>query len=109
MDNKILLNTRRNFKLKSLKLRISNLKKKLANDDYKIIKCMEFKLVNPDASLKDMPYDVEELVAKRNGLRELINESESSIAELEGNFITQNPEEDEAEETEQTDVPAQGE
>ena len=49
------------------------LKNQLEADDYKIIKCMEYQLLN-----KELPYDIEELNIKRDGLREQINELEEN-------------------------------
>lgn len=52
--------------------RIWELKDALAQGDYKIIKCAEAQLTN-----EAMPYDVAELVAERNAMREEINELEA--------------------------------
>lgn len=51
--------------------RIWALKDQLAQGDYKIIKCAEAQLTN-----EPMPYNVEELVAERNAMRDEINELE---------------------------------
>jgi hypothetical protein len=51
--------------------RIWELKDQLAQGDYKIIKCAEAQLTN-----EPMPYDVAELVAERNAMRDEINELE---------------------------------
>lgn len=52
--------------------RIWELKDALAQGDYKIIKCAEAQLTG-----EAMPYDVAELVAERNAMREEINELEA--------------------------------
>ena len=48
------------------------LESQLSGGDYKIIKCAEAQLTN-----EPMPYDVAELVAERNAMREEINELEA--------------------------------
>ena len=48
------------------------LKDQLAQGDYKIIKCAEAQLTG-----EALPYDVAELVAERNAMREEINELEA--------------------------------
>lgn len=70
---------RNRFKVNSLNMRINSLKKKLANDDYKVIKCMESYLVDKDAPL---PYEIEEIAAERNEIRERINELEAELDAL---------------------------
>ena len=52
--------------------RIWGLKDQLAQGDYKIIKCAEAQLTG-----EALPYDVAELVAERNAMREEINELEA--------------------------------
>lgn len=52
--------------------RVWELKDQLAQGDYKIIKCAEAQLTN-----EPMPYDVAELVAERNAMREEINTLEA--------------------------------
>lgn len=51
--------------------RIWELKDQLAQGDYKIIKCAEAQLTG-----EPMPYNVAELVAERNAMRDEINELE---------------------------------
>ena len=51
--------------------RIWELKDLLAQGDYKIIKCTEAQLMG-----EEMPYNVAELVAERNAMRDEINELE---------------------------------
>lgn len=51
--------------------RIWELKDLLAQGDYKIIKCAEAQLTG-----EALPYNVEELVAERNAMRDEINELE---------------------------------
>ena len=52
--------------------RIWELKDLLAQGDYKIIKCAEAQLMG-----EEMPYNVAELVAERNAMRDEINELEN--------------------------------
>lgn len=56
-------------------LEILTLKGKLAADDYKIIKCAEYKAVG-----RELPYDIEELNAARDALRAEINALEAQAA-----------------------------
>jgi hypothetical protein len=51
--------------------RIWELKDQLVQGDYKIIKCAEAQLMG-----EEMPYNVAELVAERNAMRDEINELE---------------------------------
>ncbi len=46
--------------------------------DYRIIKCYEATLTGTDA-----PYDIKDLAAKRQAVRDKINEIEAEIAKLE--------------------------
>lgn len=50
---------------------IDELKKKITESDYKVIKCHEYALVG-----KELPYDIEALHAERQALRDKINELE---------------------------------
>jgi len=50
---------------------IARLKEELAATDYKIIKCSEYSLAG-----QDLPYDIAELHANRQALRDRINELE---------------------------------
>lgn len=52
---------------------ISNTKK-LAATDYKVVKCMEAKLMD-----EPMPYDVDALIKERNGYREAIREAKKQL------------------------------
>ena len=52
--------------------RIWELKDQLAQGDYKIIKCAEAQLMG-----EEMPYNVAEIVAERNAMRDEINELEN--------------------------------
>ena len=49
-------------------------KKKLADSDYKVIKCYEASLMN-----EKFPYDLKKLIKERNELRYEINELEKQI------------------------------
>lgn len=51
--------------------RIAELKQQLADTDYKIIKCSEYSLAG-----LDLPYDIVELHATRQALRDEINQLE---------------------------------
>lgn len=50
---------------------IAELKSRLTETDYKIIKCVEYQLAGLEA-----PYDIAELHAERQALRDRINELE---------------------------------
>ena len=82
MENKAIAKSRKRFKLNVLNMRINSLKKKLANDDYKVIKCMESYLVDKEAPL---PYEIEKIAAERNAIRDTINTLEAEIKELKEN------------------------
>jgi hypothetical protein len=56
--------------------RISELKKLLAETDYKVIKCAEAQILG-----LEMPYDVQEITAQRQECREEINELEAKYAD----------------------------
>lgn len=73
---------RKRFSLSAKKAKIDSLKKKLANDDYKVIKCMESYLVDKEAPL---PYEIEKIAVERNAIRDTINALEAEIKELEEN------------------------
>lgn len=53
---------------------ISELKEQLASSDYKIIKCMEARLMN-----REMPYEYAVLINERNGVRDQINDLEEEL------------------------------
>lgn len=53
------------------------LKANLAEDDYKIIKCYEAQIVG-----STMPYNIHELITKRDDYRKRINEIEQTLQEL---------------------------
>lgn len=52
-------------------VRIDELKAQLSASDYKVIKCMEAQL-----SGEEMPYDIQEIHAERQAIRDQINELE---------------------------------
>ena len=62
----------------SLKVEILNLKEQLAATDYKVIKCAEYSLAKLEP-----PYNIEELHAERQELRDKINALEMEIASME--------------------------
>lgn len=77
-------NTKR-FSLSAKKAKIRSSKDKLAKDDYKIIKCAEaiisaYVAEHPEAG---MPYDVADLIASRNLIRNDINILEDEIKVME--------------------------
>lgn len=55
---------------------IQNLKEQLASTDYRVLKCSECQLLG-----QAMPYDVAELFAQRQALRDQINRLEQGEAE----------------------------
>ena len=62
-----------------LEKEISELKRKLSDSDYKIIKCYEAQL----QTKKKMPYNVDEEIKTREKIRDEINELEKELQELE--------------------------
>ena len=58
--------------------KIWDLKEKLSETDYKILKCSEASLQG-----KEMPYDLDVVVAERDGWRAQINELEEKLKTLE--------------------------
>ena len=56
---------------KSIFMQIEELKRKLTDTDYKIIKCSEYQLAG-----KELPYDIAELHIERQSLRDEINKME---------------------------------
>lgn len=73
----------KNEKIRQLKQEIINYEAKLSANtsnigDYRIIKCYEAALLQ-----KDTPYDVDALIADRQGVRDKINELEAEIEALE--------------------------
>lgn len=77
--NEIKEKSRKRFQITALETRIKQLKSQLADEDYKVIKCMESYLIDKDAPL---PYDIDTMVKERNVIRTEINECEAQIAEL---------------------------
>lgn len=67
-------NVRRDQKRFEIGKEISEKKKKLADSDYKVIKCYEASLMN-----EKFPYDLKKLIKERNELRYEINELEKQI------------------------------
>lgn len=57
-----------NQRIANINAQINNLKEQLASTDYKIIKCTECSMVG-----EEMPYDVNELHAERQVIRDEIN------------------------------------
>ncbi len=74
----ILLKQERMQKTAPQLIEIEQLKEQLTASDYKVIKCTEYSLAGREA-----PYDVAELHAARQALRDKINALESEIAEIE--------------------------
>jgi hypothetical protein len=80
IENKIIIDIdtkqKQNLKI-NLQLQISEIKIKLNDTDYKIIKCYEsFMLQQP------LPYNLEELSAQRDGWRAEINQIEEELKTL---------------------------
>ena len=69
LDEKVVKLLKNDYK--NEKTEITRLKNELEYEDYKIIKCAEYQLAG-----KELPYDIEELNQKRDGLREQINKLE---------------------------------
>lgn len=59
---------------KTITEKIEELKIRLTDTDYKIIKCSEYQLAG-----KELPYDIVELHAERQALRDEINELEENL------------------------------
>lgn len=60
--------------LTKIRKEISELKESLANSDYKVLKCYEASLIG-----ETMPYDIANLHAERQSIRDKINELEASL------------------------------
>ena len=60
--------------LTKIRKEISELKESLANSDYKVLKCYEASLIG-----ETMPYDIANLHAERQAIRDKINELEASL------------------------------
>lgn len=63
-------------------IRIEELKTKLSESDYKVIKCSEYALAEQAA-----PYDIAELHNERQAIRDEINELETQIAAIEAEIV----------------------
>lgn len=61
----------------NLEAEVEELKNKLSSTDYKVIKCMEAMMVGGE-----MPYDMAELHAERQRLRDRVNEIEDSLSSM---------------------------
>ena len=61
-------------RIANINAQINNLKEQLASTDYKIIKCTECSMVG-----EEMPYDVNELHAERQAIRDEINQLEYTL------------------------------
>jgi uncharacterized protein involved in exopolysaccharide biosynthesis len=82
--NELFKKQRERFQITAKQSRISRKKAKLANDDYKIIKCVEavlsqYMIDNPNF---EFPYDLQALIASRNEIRDDINQTEKELAEM---------------------------
>lgn len=58
----------------NIKKKIFELKKRLSNDDYKIIKCIESQIAGDE-----IPYDMNRIHLEREKIRQEINELESQL------------------------------
>lgn len=63
--------------ISNLNKELMNLKAVLAEEDYKVIKCYEAQIVG-----STMPYNIHELITKRDDYRKRINEIEQTLQEL---------------------------
>jgi len=70
---KIKWRTKQEIEVEKQKAEINNLKSQLEETDYKIIKSSEYQLLG-----LEVPYNLEELHAERQALRDRINELENS-------------------------------
>ena len=82
--NELFKKQRERFQIIAKQSRISRKKEKLANDDYKIIKCVEavlsqYMIDNPNF---EFPYDLQSLIASRKEIRDDINQTEKELEEL---------------------------
>lgn len=82
--NELFKKQRERFQITAKQSRISRKKEKLANDDYKIIKCVEavlsqYMINNPNF---EFPYDLQSLIASRKEIRDDINQTEKELEEL---------------------------
>ena len=83
--NELFKKQRERFQIIAKQSHISRKKEKLANDDYKIIKCVEevlsqYMIDNPNF---EFPYDLQSLIASRKEIRNDINQTEKELEELE--------------------------
>ena len=60
--------------IEKIRAEIAEFKEELASTDYQIIKCFEYSLMK-----KELPYDLDSLHAKRQTMRDKINELEASL------------------------------
>lgn len=60
--------------VQGITIKINELKQQLADDDYKIIKCYEFNLLNEPS-----PYDISAIHLKRQDIRKKINNLEEML------------------------------
>ena len=77
MEEDIMRNIFVAAKSRIINFNIELLKKRLAESDYKIIKCAEYQLNN-----MDMPYDIPSLHAERQAIRDKINALEAELTEV---------------------------
>ena len=77
----------KNTQIQQLRQEVINMEASLSANtseigDYKIIKCYEATLTGTEA-----PYDIKDLTAKRQAVRDKINEVEAEIAKLEAEAV----------------------
>lgn len=72
---------RNGYKRLALQRQIEQLKKELANSDYKVIKMYEYSLLTENAAMP-CPYDCEALHRERQAIRDQINVAESQLENL---------------------------
>ena len=61
--------------IEKIRAEIAEFKEELASTDYQIIKCFEYSLMK-----KELPYDLDSLHAKRQTMRDKINELEETLS-----------------------------
>ena len=82
----------KNTQIQQLRQEVINMEASLSANtseigDYKIIKCYEATLTDTEA-----PYDIKDLTAKRQAVRDKINEVEAEIAKLEAEAASETAE-----------------
>lgn len=69
------------YKRLALRRQIEQLKKELANSDYKVLKMYEYSLLTENAAMP-CPYDCEDVHRERQAIRDQINWLENELEDL---------------------------